>query len=562
VRLSCLAAAAALLLAGLSCAPDRPPVVQLEGDTLVGETVGLLIVVDGLGADTFESLQRQGRLPNITRYLIDRGVTVRRAADSLPTITYPNNVSMVTGTLPGRHGIMGNKWFDRYSLTLQDYTELRAYRRVDEDFSPQTIFECLHEDFTATVLLPVRRGATRNIDNWASAGIAWFLGDQPAVNHQVANRFELISRLANLSGRWPRFTLAYFATPDTVGHRRGIDDEGYIDILVDVDRQVGNICQSLRQAGLLEKTVVCLVSDHGFTNTPNHRDMRAFFQNELGIESREHIYGRDNPLEDRVAHFGSSRAVVVVNGDRRCDLHLRTGPHWFERPSAQEIESFVSRFAQRRLPHLSGGDGVPTLSQMLLAMPCTDLLTIRHGDNEVEVASRTGRAIIGRQCNPDGKTYSYQVASGGDPLGYDRFPQAAALCDGLCHSQDAWRQGTMDTYRPGAVPSLMELNDSPRCGDVAMFAAEGWDFGRANAGGHGGLTRQEMFVPFIWAGPGLPAGACLDGGWTVDTMPTMMELIGRGAKIPAGLDGKSIAARLRAAAPAGGAAPASAPAGN
>lgn len=556
-----LAAVAALLLAGLSCAYDRPPVIRLDADTQVDDTVGLLIVVDGLGADTFDRLRQQGRLPNITRYLVDRGVTVRQAADSLPTITYPNHVSMVTGMLPGRHGIMGNKWFDRYSLTLQDYTELRAYRRVDQDFSPQTIFEYLHEDFTATVLLPVRRGATRNIDNWASAGLAWFIDDHATVNHQVTNRFELISRVANLSGRWPKFTLAYFATPDTMGHRHGIDGDGYIDMILDVDRQVGNICQSLQQAGLLEKTVICLVSDHGFMDTPNHKDMRGVFQNDLGIESREHIFGWDNPLEDRVAHFGSSRAVVVVNGDRRCDLHLRTGPHWFERPSAQEIEGFVKNFATNRLPNLPGGGETPTLSQMLLAMPCTDLLTIRHGDNDIEVASRTGRAIIGRQGNPDGKTYSYQVTSGGDPLGYDRFPRAAALSDGVCHPLDAWRQATMDTQRPGAVPGLMELNDSPRCGDVAMFAAEGWDFGRTNVGGHGGLTRQEMFVPFVWAGPGLPTGACLENGWTVDAMPTMMDLIGRGAKIPVGLDGRSIAAQLRTAKPASIAATSTAPAG-
>lgn len=546
MRSLCLTAAlAAMSLLALSCAPNRPPKMAPAGAAEVPGTMGLAIIVDGFGAERFDQLQREGKLPNITKYLVNRGVTVRQALDVLPTITYCNNTSMLTGMLPGRHGIMGNKWFDRQSLVLQDYTELRAYRRVDGDFTDQTIFERLHEDLTCSILLPVRRGASRNYDNWATAGLSWFFGQQKNVNNLTTARFEKISDLACLAGRWPKFTLAYFATPDTIGHANGTDTGAYDDMIFDVDQQVGNICQSLEQSCLLDKTVIVLVSDHGMMDTPNHKDMRAFFQQDLGIPSHERIYDDSNTMEERVKYFDPVRCVVVVNGDRRCDIHLRTGEHWYQRPGDDDIESFVRKFASNC--DLFRGQNVPDLSKMLLDMPCTDLLTIRRGPQAVEVASRRGRGLIQRTRDGE-KTYSYRVTSGSDPLGYDAFPEAAVLCDGKSHDEAAWMKATLATCRPNAVPGLMELNDSPRCGDVTMFAAEGWDFGRSNKGGHGGLTRTEMFVPFVWAGPGLPAGACVtDSARVVDLMPTMLDLIDRADRIPPGLDGRSLARLLRSA---------------
>jgi len=537
-----------ILLAG--CVPDAPPRVELGDGVVVPEKMGLVLWVDGLDIEKFHELQGAGKLPNITQYLVDRGVTVRGAVSSLPTITYANNVSFHTGLLPGHHGIVGNKWFDRHSLIFQDYGFIKTYQQVDGEFTATTVYEALADDYTASILTPVRRGATRNIDNWATAGVAWFFGYQETVNHLTTVRFGLISDLANRTGRWPRFILAYFVTPDTVGHKYGPGSTRYTEMVLDVDRQVGHICRSLEKAGLLERTYITLISDHGFVETPNHTNVADYFSRELKIPTVSSMFGRGLPFERRLAHFAKARAVVVTGGLRRCSIHLRAGEHWWQRPTEKDIDGFVEKYGVRR-PSAAGRptSGRPDLPTLLATLPATELVMVRLGEDRVRVQSKAGVGVIDRIVRDGAKLYRYRVTSGTDPLGYASVPKAAALMDGEHHDADVWLTATLETPKPDVVPQLAELNDSPRNGDMTLFARDGWAFAGGEKGGHGGLLRHEIIVPWLWAGPELPAKSAITAARTVDLMPTILHLLGRAERIPPRLDGKDLAERLRAARP-------------
>ncbi len=533
--------AATAALAG--CAPDAPPRIELAEGVVVPDRCGLVFWVDGLDIEHYQRLLAAGKLPNISRYLVERGVTVRGALAALPTITYANNVSFNTGLLPGHHGIVGNKWFDRGSLIYHDYSVIEAYQQVDEDFRATTIYEALSGDLTATILTPVRRGATRNIDNWASAGVAWYFGLHETVNRLTTVRFELIADVANRAGRWPKFIMAYFVTPDTLGHSDGPSSDEYTAMLLDVDRQIGHICQSLAAAGILERTYVTLVSDHGFVDTPQHFPVGDYFRRTLKIPTCDRRYGRNVAYEKRLAHFGKARAVVVTGGDRRCAIHLRAGEQWHERPTGDQIDAFGRPEAEAPRD---------ALSKLLVSHPAVDLAVVRLGPDSVRVMSKSGTGVIDRKLVEDKKKYRYAVLAGADPLGYQACAKTARLMDGQHHSGGAWRWASSETDRPDLIVQLIELNDSPRSGDIALFAADGWDFGHTepvNRGGHGGLLRHEIIVPWVWAGPDLPAGASISWGRMVDLMPTMLELIGRADRTPGGLDGRSIAPALREAKP-------------
>ncbi|MCK4626948.1 MAG: alkaline phosphatase family protein, partial [Phycisphaerae bacterium] len=468
-----------------------------------------------------------------------------------PTITYANDTSFATGLFPGHHGIVGNKWFDRHSLIFQNYNFIKTYQQVDSDFRATTIYEALADEFTATILAPVRRGATRNIDNWMSAGVSWQLGMQKNVNHLTTARFELIADVANRTGRWPKYIFAYFVTPDTAGHDYGTKAPPYTEMILDVDRQIGHICKSLEQAGILEKTYITLISDHGFVDTPNHFDVAKYFSRKLKIPTISKMYGRDELFEKRIAHFAKARAVVVTGGMRRCCIHLRSGKHWWVRPTEKEIDGFLCKHSafshgNRPLQPVRGDT-----SDWLASMEPVDLLMVRLDDNRVRVQNDKGAGVIERIVRDGKKLYRYRVINrhrvieGTDPLGYASNPKAAALIDGEYHDADTWLAATLDTPKPDCVVQLIELNDSHRSGDIVLFAADGWAFGGTEKGGHGGLLRHEIIVPWIWAGPGLPAKSSITAARTVDLMPTMLHLIGRREAIPAGLDGKSLAERLK-----------------
>jgi len=561
---ACLLAAAMGLS---SCVPNEPPKIDLAPGTVVPDKTAIVLWVDGMGAGALDSLAAAGKLPNIRRYLLDRGVRVAPAVASLPTITYPNNISFNTGMLPGHHGIVGNRWFDRDQLVFQNYSYIKSYLQADYDFPHRTIYECLDGELTCTILTPIRRGATEWFDSLVEVGAAWFLGYQDTINHLTTNRFRDISELARRSGRWPRFILAYFASPDTVNHDTG-GGKAYEDILIDFDQQVGHLCTSLQKAGLLDKTYLILISDHGVAASPQLQDMARLLCDDLGVATISDDYGKFHSFDSRLKHFAPARAVVCSDGERFCALHLRAGEHWWQRPTADEIDRFAEwhgRPGHASHGHLARGDPASvqgrdgpathgqdahatTLPQYLASQPSVDIVAVRTGPDSLRVLGKGGAAEMDRRRDGERKVYRYRVTDGNDPLGYAADAKASALLDGGYHGGDEWLSASVDSERPDVVPQLLELNDSPRACDVMLFAAPGWRFGGRHPGGHGGLTREEILVPWIVAGPGLQGGAAIPAARTVDLLPTVLDLLGKSAATPPGIDGRSIAPRLRSAA--------------
>ena len=165
--------------------------------------------------------------------------------------------------------------------------------------------------------------------------------------------------------------------------------------------------------------------------------------------------------------------------------------------------------------------------RVLANLPATDLVVVREADMSVRVVDRQGEGRITRQRRDEGNVYRYQLLDGHDPLGYTDSPPAAALMDGQFHPSRAWLAASLGTQRPDAAAQLGEFFDSPRSGDAALFAKDGWSYASTTEGGHGGLLRHEILVPFFLAGPGLPAGATIPAARTVDLCPTLLDLLGR-----------------------------------
>ena len=117
------------------------------------------------------------------------------------------------------------------------------------------------------------------------------------------------------------------------------------------------------------------------------------------------------------------------------------------------------------------------------------------------------------------------MTEGSDPL--HLADDSVALADGQFHSSEQWLSVTRRGRYPDLVPQIVECFDSPRAGDLMLFAAPGFGFHETNRAGHGGLTREEMVVPMVFAGPGVPAGGHLPYARSVDVLPTLLEHLGR-----------------------------------
>jgi len=99
---------------------------------------------------------------------------------------------------------------------------------------------------------------------------------------------------------------------------------------------------------------------------------------------------------------------------------------------------------------------------------------------------------------------------------------------------------------PDLPVQLIEMFDSRRAGDIAVFAASGWDFARENVAGHGSVLAEDMAVPLLVAGPGIPNGT-LATARTVDLAPTIVDMLDPARRALYPMDGKSILPELRSA---------------
>ena len=143
------------------------------------------------------------------------------------------------------------------------------------------------------------------------------------------------------------------------------------------------------------------------------------------------------------------------------------------------------------------------------------------------VRSRHGSATIDRRA--DGQI-AYRV-EGGDPFGY------TVDLSGTSASDDMLR-ATWHTHYPDAPDQLSLLFKSPRCGDIVVSAAVGYDLRDKHErpehkSGHGALHEEHLRVPVLSTQP-LP-GAHLR---TVDVFSTILRWLGR--PLPDGNDGRDL----------------------
>jgi len=119
--------------------------------------------------------------------------------------------------------------------------------------------------------------------------------------------------------------------------------------------------------------------------------------------------------------------------------------------------------------------------------------------------------------------------------------------DGTYHSRDDWFAATVGTDAPDLPGQLCEMFDTPRSGDVVLFAANGWGLGWVENAGHGSLSAEEMFVPMLWAGPDIAAGAKVSCARVCDVMPTILEIAGVSDRLSrqSPIDGVSLLSKMR-----------------
>ena len=246
----------------------------------------IAVIVDGLRPDMIT----RSRMPALAA-LGQRGTTATAHHSIFPTVTRVNAASLVTGTTPGGHGLLGNTIYlpavtAERTLSTGSANDMRL---ADSALSGRlltapTIHDVLHQ-----------RGLRSLVASAGSSGSAYVLGAGghavvlnteltiPAERHatvlallgeppvegrpNTARNARAVDALLSIGLDSLCADVAYLwlSDPDHTPHADGIGSVASDASLTAVDAQIARLLAGLEARGLRANTDVLVVSDHGFS---------------------------------------------------------------------------------------------------------------------------------------------------------------------------------------------------------------------------------------------------------------------------------------------------------
>lgn len=248
--------------------PDR------DGGRTNGPWNVLLLTLDTTRSDHVGCYGNEEASTPVLDRLADEGVRFETAVAQAP-ITLPSHASILTGAYPYRHGARANGF---YSLPT-DRTTMAEYLS-DEGYQTAAV--------TAAFVLDSRFGLDQGFgvydDDLDSMQKATEFQDASRTAMQVTDRALEIA--SDLDGKRPFFLWAHYfdphfpytPPPDMASRFPDTREGRYHGEIATMDREIGRLIDGLRKQGLLERTILVAIGDHGegFPG-PHDEDSHGFY---------------------------------------------------------------------------------------------------------------------------------------------------------------------------------------------------------------------------------------------------------------------------------------------
>jgi len=462
----------------------------------------IFIMAVGARADVFEELLVRGDLPNISRYIVDRG-SFFKAVSVFPSTTGPAYAPFIVGRFPGRCNLPGIRWFDReqYSKRLFSYRRFRSYVGIEtflmnSDISTdsKTLFEVFPKSIS--ILNELNRGVSFTGDKTRFMRIYY------KIKSHFTNRSDEVDLAARRMllkslGDFPQFSYAVFLGIDTYSHSNHPFHRRVLDSYLQLDETVGHLGDALQREGRLDETLLIIASDHGLTPTHSHLDT-VEFMSQLGFKTFHY------PKVYR--YFRDADAATMISGNAMAHIYVKSPNGWGRRSTFEELNKIIERLIERQE---------------------IDIVAGIDEEGRVRITGKRGgeaTAWIDKEGYLNYRTFN------GDPFDYRYLPEKMNIDEAL--------ELTYNTNYPDGILQVVQLLESPRSGDLVVSANPGFDL-RArhekpeHCSSHGALFKEHMLVPVT-----ISAKVNKPYARTVDLYPTILSLMGY--SLPAGIDGVTL----------------------
>jgi predicted AlkP superfamily pyrophosphatase or phosphodiesterase len=288
----------------------------------------LMISLDGLRpTDVIEAKKRGLDLPVLTAFLKDSAYATG-VKNVLPTVTYPDHTTLITGVWPDKHGVANNEVFDPTGKNMQ------GWYWYAEDIKVPTLWDVVHAKggVVASFSWPVSVG-TASIDyNVPEYWRAQNMEDlkllkalaTPGLVDRVANETKVplaaafseepsgdAARTAfaaqMITDVKPRFMTVHLASLDHYQHVYGPGTAKSKEALEALDADVGKLVAAAKAAD--PGVIIAIVSDHGFAAVDKPMYLSQAFADAGLIQLDDK--GKMKSWDAWVWNAGGSAAVVL-----------------------------------------------------------------------------------------------------------------------------------------------------------------------------------------------------------------------------------------------------------
>lgn len=302
----------------------------------------LIISIDGLDARYLNRRDEYGlKIPNLRR-LMTEGTAARGVVSVMPSVTYPAHTTIVTGTLPVRHGIYGNElpeppagtarreWY-WYAPLIQAETLWDAARKRGlkvgmvswpvgvgaGDYNVPEIVRfggTLHDTLERIRENTLPRGLLNEIEKRDPKLYA--LADKDEQDDMRTRMAEYIIR-----EKRPDLMLVHLFDLDHFEHVKGPFTPEAFAALEKADAYIGRMLEAARRAGTLDETAVFIVSDHGFMPISKQVHPGVLLERAGLLKVREEKDDKGNPVmvvtEWRALPYVTNGSCAIILRDEK-----------------------------------------------------------------------------------------------------------------------------------------------------------------------------------------------------------------------------------------------------
>lgn len=219
----------------------------------------ILISLDGVRWDYPERFD----VPALRRLAAD-GVRAERLRPSFPTLTFPNHYTLVTGLVPGHHGIIANQFIDPETQLVFNYGAPRP--AADPFWGGEPIWVTAERQGLAAACM-FWPGSEAEIGGFRPR--YWVPYDHA---RPIADRVrQVLTWLALPEAERPRVITLYFHHADSAGHTFGVESEPLREAMTAIDGALADLRAGVERLALTDRVHFIVTSDHGMSPIDQER---------------------------------------------------------------------------------------------------------------------------------------------------------------------------------------------------------------------------------------------------------------------------------------------------